>query len=207
MFADLLFMTSRVAAYLPLRFVFVFKHLLPKGEYIRLFATVAGFYSGFFFTKCCWALPLSGWTGLKCFLFMVPLKEYLGIYPYHAFFSQHVWDKEISEKEANKDWGRHNAETSYSWWPSWPVAFSCTRFFGDLLEGHSPATLTYHLEHTMFPGINYLYPPRFAPIRRSTCAEFGITYNGLYSFKEVDATRQGLLVKYKHDISKTLRQE
>jgi hypothetical protein len=34
MFADLLFMTSKIAAYLPLRFVYVFNHLLPKGEYI-----------------------------------------------------------------------------------------------------------------------------------------------------------------------------
>jgi hypothetical protein len=69
---------------------------------------------------------------------MVPLKECLGIYPYHAFFSQYVWEKEIFEKDADKDLGCHSAGTSYSWWPSWPGDIFLHSFLWGPTGGASP---------------------------------------------------------------------
>jgi len=62
--------------------------------------------------------------------------------------------------------------------------------------------VTYHLEHTLFPGLNYLLLPDVAPIVRSTCEECGITYNGLYSYSQVLKTRQQKLVLYGYNAKK-----
>lgn len=89
------------------------------------------------------------------------------------FFAQHVWDSDVPESLANKDWGKYNALTTISlsgeslrWWH--PL------YLGG--NGTSPSTLTYHLEHTLFPGVNYMYLSKVAKITEIMCAKHKIRY-------------------------------
>ena len=112
---------------------------------------------------------------------------------YKAFFAQHVWDHHhIDEDVVNIDWGRYNATTTYSWWPQQRDNMMLS-FLWCNEDGATPATLTYHLEHTLFPGLNYLHLPKIAPTVRDTCKEFGIKYNGLYGYRTVLETRKAML--------------
>ena len=49
-----------------------------------------------------------------------------------------------------------------------------------------PATHSYHLEHILFPHINYTYLPRIAPIVEATCEEFGLPYNKICGFMDLN---------------------
>jgi hypothetical protein len=87
------------------------------------------------------------------------------------FFAQHVWDSDVSESVANTDWGKYNTLTSVSlhgeslhWWH--PL------FLGG--NGTSPSTLTYHLEHTLFPGVNYIYLAKVAELTEAMCSKHNI---------------------------------
>ena len=68
----------------------------------------------------------------------------------------------------------------------WPVS-------GSLGVGACSGTLSYHLEHTLFPGINYLYLPQIAPIVRQCCHDHKIAYHCLESTAQVIQARQDLL--------------
>jgi hypothetical protein len=47
-------------------------------------------------------------------------------------------------------------------------------FYGN---GCCPSTLTYHLEHTLFPGVSYLHLSAVAPVVEQACQDHGLPYN------------------------------
>jgi len=120
------------------------------------------------------------------------MKQMSGTFPLHVFWAQHVWDKDVGNDIGMKDWGKHNAETTFSWWGAndrWhPCLWGCA--------GACPATLSYHLEHTLFPGINYLQLPMVANIVRSTCAEFNVEYPRIWDLKDLQYQQIEMLRKY-----------
>ena len=91
------------------------------------------------------------------------------------FFCQHRWDICYSEEKVNSDWGRYNAETCVSLSGSTGIMYYLPQVIGNL--GTNPATLIHHLEHTLFPGVNYLYLPRVAKICNELCQKHKIPYN------------------------------
>lgn len=100
---------------------------------------------------------------------------------WQVFYAQHDWASHVSEETADTDWGRYNAETSISFWATnhqWHFLF-----FG--MGGSNGATLSYHLEHTLFPGINYLLLPKIGPTVEQCCKEYNIVYNKFESFAEL----------------------
>jgi hypothetical protein len=114
-----------------------------------------------------WILPLRR----DYVIFMILLGVRQMTHVMLLFFAQHDWDSQISEDTANLDWGRYNTITSISlhgesfcWWH--PLLLG-----GD---GTSPSTLTYHLEHTLFPGVNYLYLNKVAVITERVCKKYNI---------------------------------
>jgi len=107
------------------------------------------------------------------------------------FFAQHIWDRHHDEAAVIKDWGKHNVDTSFSFWPN-STLHPCL-WFGN---GCCPSTLSYHLEHTLFPGVNYLHLPFLAPIVERVCAKHGITYNKLEGYSDVRKEFNRFLFKY-----------
>eukprot|EP00929_Paragymnodinium_shiwhaense_P050788 TRINITY_DN2557_c1_g1_i2.p1 TRINITY_DN2557_c1_g1~~TRINITY_DN2557_c1_g1_i2.p1 ORF type:complete len:514 (+),score=65.74 TRINITY_DN2557_c1_g1_i2:68-1609(+) len=112
-----------------------------------------------------------GWIGVALFLLAYVLKHRVFNSHVQLFFAQHMWNVLRTEREGNTDWARHNAETSNSLrgMEYHPVAW--------LNAGASPSTITYHLEHTLLPGVNYLHLPKIAAIVDETCAEFNVHAN------------------------------
>lgn len=100
-----------------------------------------------------------------------------------VFYAQHDWGSHVDEATADSDWGRHNAETSMSFWGADPRNSWHPLFLG--MGGANGATLSYHLEHTLFPGINYLLLPKIAPTVEQVCKEHNVKYNKLESFDEL----------------------
>jgi len=98
------------------------------------------------------------------------------------FYAQHYWDSNLSEETAESEWGKHNAETSVSLWGETMQWHPLLLGFG----GTCPATLTYHLEHSLFPGINYLHLPVVARVTKQTCEEFGVTYHHLKDYSDLN---------------------
>merc|ERR1711865_1249814 len=91
-----------------------------------------------------------------------------------------MWDSQPSINELSKDWGAITAATTSSLWPAsadymWPPS-------AHLL---GPSTLDYHLEHTMFPSLNFMLYPRIAPTVEKCCTEYGIPYVKYTSCNEV----------------------
>lgn len=93
------------------------------------------------------------------------------------FLAQHVWDSDVTEAQANTDWGRHNCETNVTLFGRDMVRFPFNWGQG----GANPSTLTYHTEHTLFPGVCYLYLPRLAPVVARVAARHGVTYHAYSS--------------------------
>ncbi len=94
------------------------------------------------------------------------------------YFFQHKWEMRITEEEVNQNWGQLNAVTSYSlagqsipWHPL---------MIGN--NGTNPSTLAYHLEHTLFPGINYMHLPEVAKICRQYFKEKNVPYHQINGF-------------------------
>ena len=149
---------------------------------------------------CYLALPLSGISGFACALGLALLRCRLGIFSLQAFWAQHVWDQPI-DSAGDEDWGRHNASSCYSWWPTKADAYLHPFLWGTR-NGASPATLTYHLEHTLFPGLSYELLPKIAPVVRQTCQQFGIPYHGLYSTQDLLRARYAKLALYSSKIER-----
>ena len=112
------------------------------------------------------------------------------------FYAQHKWDLLISEEKADTDWGKYNAMTTVSfhgdksWWH--PYLWLC--------GGCPPSTLAYHLEHTMFPGVCYLYYPLIAPVCETTCKEFDIPYHRIDTYSELSAVHTNHLINSKEAV-------
>jgi len=91
---------------------------------------------------------------------------------FRLFFAQHKWDAHISEAEADQDWGKANCQSSVSYQPT--NSLNPVTWFQD---GTCPSTLSYHTEHTLFPGVNYFYLKDIAPVIEQCAAEHGVPYH------------------------------
>lgn len=139
-------------------------------------------------------LPSAGREGLICFSLIHGVKYFLCISQAGLYFAQHKWDEVIPSSLANTNWGMYNTITSFSligenlsWHP-----FLWFQF------GSSPSTLTYHAEHTLFPGVNYLYLPAISHIVQRECIKFGIRYNKLNDLRELESEYSRMLYAYSH---------
>jgi fatty acid desaturase len=145
---------------------------------------------------CCMAkthllLPLHGVNGLGLFIAANLIRYNCFCSMVELFFAQHIWDhKLLDSATADQDWAKHNAESSLSlrglqWHPvCWGMGSAC------------PSTLTYHLEHTLFPGVCYLHLPKIASIVEATLAEFGVQCNVIVGFEALRNHYQDILSKY-----------
>jgi len=138
---------------------------------------------------------LHGMHGLFLYLAVSFFKSLLCHPAHQLLYGQHKWDHEVDEDTADQDWGMHNAESSMSvrgmeWHPiCWGMA------------GASPSSLTYHLEHTLFPGLCYLHLPKIAPVVQATLAEFGVTCTVLQGGQALQEHYTATMDKYA-DLSK-----
>jgi cytochrome b involved in lipid metabolism len=113
------------------------------------------------------------------------------------FYAQHEWDSDIAEEVGDSDWGRYNAQTCTSlhgdsmWWH--PIVW--------LSGGCCPGTLTYHLEHTLFPGMNYLNLAKIASICESTCKDFNVPYHRIDTYTDLYYTYTNHLINSKEEKS------
>lgn len=116
---------------------------------------------------------LHGLHGVLMYLAVALLKYVLLGTCDELFYGQHKWDYEIDAGVADQDWFMHNAESSASvrgqdWNPvCWGMGGAC------------PSSLTYHLEHTLFPGVNYLYLPKIAPVVEAALREYNVPFTVL----------------------------
>jgi linoleoyl-CoA desaturase len=59
--------------------------------------------------------------------------------------------------------------------------------------------LNFQVEHHLFPGICHIHYPAIAPIVQATCAEYGVTYNVLPTFRAAIASHMRWLWMMGHD--------
>lgn len=142
-----------------------------------------------------WVLPLLtlSWQGLACFVATAGVLMHFSLdntYGHH-FFAQHAWDISLSDETVASDWGRHNLETSLSFQPlnSMQPVF----WFQNTC---CPATLSYHVEHTLFPGVNYLNLALIAPVVEVCARDFGLSYKKIVGEAGMREYRQAMLKKY-----------
>ena len=177
------------------RLAYVWCFLLVQGERKRSVAIVIGLVSSALAAAAYLLLPVTGgMKGVVLYLCGLIIKQNVGLFGLQAFFAQHVWNKHFDRMDVLKDWGRANAESTFSWWGAndkwWHPCLWGTG------NGACPSTLSYHLEHTLFPALNYLYFPEIAPLVEETCKEFGVTYNKLVDLDNVLRARSVMLAKY-----------
>lgn len=157
------------------------------GLWVDAVAALIGAILDVLLSLVCWKLPLSNLAVLLAVIVTRMCTTFVLM-----FFSQHVWSSSIQEELANTDWGKYNTETTISllgenmqWHPLlWGYS------------GNTPSTLTYHIEHTLFPGVNYLYLSRLSPIVRATCNDFGITYHTLRNYTDLNKLFVHTCVKF-----------
>jgi len=165
-------------------------YLIPNRLWKDSLAALIGMAVSIIIAKSQLLLPLSGTWGICLFIAVSLLKWFLCCPPSEIFFCQHAWDYEVEAATADKDWGRHNAASSLSlrgleWHPvCWGMGGAC------------PSTLTYHVEHSLFPGVNYLHLPKIAPIIDRSLAECRITPNIIENTNAMRSHFQAVLSKY-----------
>jgi len=135
-----------------------------------------------------------GTQGLVFWLFGAFVIRWLGLSQpaNNFFFAQHVWDRHNDEHVVDQDWGKYNTWSSYSLWMDemkWHPFFWFT-------NGACPATLTYHLEHTLFPGVSYYYLPIIAPLIEEVATKYGIEYPKITSYGEMRRVQMEMYAKY-----------
>jgi cytochrome b5 len=115
------------------------------------------------------------------------------------FHCQHRWDLVSSPYDAALEWGKYHASVSASLWgeflPWHPI-------FWGYGGGTCPSTLSYHLEHTLFPGISYTHLQLIAPVCEQVCKEFGVEYMKYVSLDEVYKKIDEDLIRAGEDPSK-----
>jgi len=178
------------------RIVFIASYLVPQRLWIDVACSCCGFLVGCAIARAHLLLPAAGVQGVCLFAFGSFLKRVLLVSHAQIYFAQHVWDNEVDLATINEDWGKHNAETSFSLRgiQRHPALWG--------MKGASAATLTYHLEHSLLPGLNYLHLPKIAPIVQATCKEFGIDYHMVDGPEDLRLQYQEYMTKYaafKHD--------
>lgn len=172
------------------RISFMTSWFIPQMLWADIGASLIGLFVSCIIARAHFLLLLTGMDGLFLYALGWYLKQLLMADAVQLFFAQHLWDHEVDDATANQDWGRHNAETSISlrgleWHPA---------FWG--MAGASPSTLTYHLEHTLFPGVSYLNLPNIAPIVESTCKEFGVSCSVVTGTKDLRSHYQAAMRQY-----------
>ena len=105
-----------------------------------------------------------------------------------VYYGEHVWDTNPTSDELRKDWGKVTAATSSSLQPTLLDTFV---FFFCLGAG----TLDYHLEHTLFPGMNYLNLKKIAPVVERNCRKFNVPYTKYTSCAHLFRVRKENLSK------------
>lgn len=158
------------------RVAFLSHTWVPRALWCEIGASILGILASCAFFRAISLLLARGVGGVACFVCVQVLKQYLFASNAELFFAQHAWDNEVGEETVNLDWGRHNAETSVSLrgMARHPVCWGTPQ-----MAGATPSTLTYHLEHTLFPGVAYANLPKIAGIVDATCAEFGVGCDSL----------------------------
>jgi len=153
------------------RVAFLSHSWVPQAHWVEIGVCTLGILASCAFLRASLLLFAKGMGGVCCFACAQFLKQHLVASNAELFFAQHVWDREVGEEEVNQDWGKHNAETSVSLrgMESHPACWGMP-----WMAGANPSTLTYHLEHTLFPGVAYANLPKIARIVETTCAEFGV---------------------------------
>jgi len=153
------------------RVAFLSHTWVPRAIWSEIGACILGIIASCAFLRASFLLLAKGMGGVCCFACAQVLKQHLLASNAELFYAQHVWDREVGEETVNQDWGRHNAETSVSLrgMQRHPACWGMPR-----MAGATPSTVTYHLEHTLFPGVAYADLPKIAGIVDTTCAEFGV---------------------------------
>jgi len=165
-------------------------YLIPQRLLAETMASLSGILLCCCIARAQFLLLFTGCGGI-CLYAAAWLLKYNLITPLQElFFAQHKWDHEVDEATANQDWGRHNAEScislsGFKWHPiTWGMGGAC------------PTTLTYHLEHTMFPGVSYLHYPKIAPIVEATMKEFGVKNKPVVGGQALRALLRSSMNKY-----------
>lgn len=91
--------------------------------------------------------------------------------PIHTFWAEHVWDTDPSFTDLATDWGKVTLETTSSLQPLHSEYLS----MNSLLFG--PGTFDYHIEHTLFPSLNYWNYAAISPIVEQVASEHGLAYH------------------------------
>jgi hypothetical protein len=161
-------------------------------DYVSLTASLIGIISTAALARTILLLPCSSIYGAASFFGIHMLKYFFYMHQAGLIFAQHKWDEEVDPREVNQNWGKYNALTSFSligenfkWHPFLWLQF-----------GSCPSTLTYHAEHTLFPGVNYLYLPMISVVLEKLCIAHGIRYNKLNSLTELDHQYRRMLHAY-----------
>ena len=178
----------------------LFRAYMKSGEYLHALACISTLFPFAVIARLFYLLPLANSTigqitGPLLFLSGLTLMHLLSLSTSRGlyFFAQHKWDSEpVPEEVANKDWGRYNALTTYSLWPQPVESFHPIFWFQN---GTCPSTLSYHMEHTLFPGVHYLHLKRIAPVIKKVCEEFSIPYRTLHGVGDVYKEKQRMLEK------------
>jgi hypothetical protein len=147
------------------------KHLFVNGQWGR---GVASAFGVLWILTTSWAIvcvPL--WYSKLAVPITVLVQSLVGHF-WMFFFAQHTWHATIAQTDADADWGAAQTRGCYSLWGESMQFHPILWFYGN---GSCPSTLTYHLEHTLFPGISYLHLPAIAPVVEQACQDHGLPYN------------------------------
>jgi len=186
LFASLFFLQADALG-VALKFDYIILHF-QIGEYFDALWATAGVCYDCITTFIGVFLPLS--RGVFPFLLARLCAQYLN--NFLLFYAQHRWHINYTPEVVNSDWGRYNADTCYSLWGEnmkWhPILLG--------MGGHCPATLTYHLEHSLFPGVNYLYLSKVARVVEAVCKEYGYEYHKIGNYTALKNQLTNHLIQY-----------
>jgi hypothetical protein len=136
------------------------------------------------------------------FVFVMFLFVVKALLPFVILFhGQHIWDyPAVPIDTENSDWGRYNAESTYSFKAeAWlPICW-----FND---GASTIAISNHLEHTLYPSMNYLYLPLVSDIIMETAAKHKVKVNEIKSYLALRRSFSDCLVLHstERDSKKTM---
>jgi len=188
---------------LPLIRLDMVKLYLAENEYEYALASFLGTFNVYKVVHLFW-MPLTHGVGGYIFWALciaintMIMNNIIGVF----FFAQHVWDRHTDEATARMDWGRYNTWSSFSLWNNWGNWKNWHPFFWGNEQGSCAATLTYHLEHTMFPGCNYMQLPLIAPVIERVATKWNIEYPKLVGVSACLAKYHEYLLKYGKDPAK-----
>jgi len=171
------------------RLAFIISYFLPHGLWIDTWCSLCGIIVGLVLARAHLLICSVGFHGV-CLYALGALLKFIAVGSHaELFFAQHIWDKDIDLSTVNNDWGKHCVETAASLrGVSWnPVMWG--------FNGADPSTLTYHVEHSLFPVLSCLHLPKIAPLVQATCREFGVEYRPVTGLTELRLRYQSHLCR------------